>query len=308
MEGILTTPSDNPEAPDIPFKSWWRHSEKHVAAGLKSAGFRTVACASNVSYPAQACLDTAAACRDAGLPVAGVGVNAAASRTPALFDLCGTKVGLLSYTSVFHPNIMPAGPNNPGCTPIRAHTGWTPGRRILEMSGDKPEVSTWVDRDELAMLRQDLAAAKAQCDVLILSCHWGVCSSSETQDYQREIARTAAEEGVDLVFGHHPHVIHGAEHIGIMPAFYSLGNFAFDGSKMRNRHLDGLMLRLLVRNKRIVDIAIVPARRADDNLIELLEPIVDHGARIMAEFEALCAAFGTDVAVRGADSALRGAG
>lgn len=307
MEGMLTTPSDDPEAPDIPFKSWWRHSEMHVAKGLKAAGFSAVACASNVAYPGQACVDTATACRDAGLPMTGVGENEAEARAPAVFLLGATKIGLLSYTSVFHPNIMPAGPRRPGCATIRAHTGWTPGRRVLEMPGDKPEVSTWVDTDELMQFRSDVRAAKAQCDTLIVSCHWGISSSPETQDYQLEIARAAASEGVDLIFGHHPHVIQGAEFIGDMPVFYSLGNFAFDGHKMRNRHLDGLVLRLLVRSGRITDIAIVPARRGEENLVELLDPSVGHGASIMARLSELCANFGTRAQTRGADAALTGA-
>ena len=304
MEGMLTTPSDDPEAPDIPFKSWWRHSDRHVAGDLKAAGFSAVACASNVAYPAEACVDTAGACRDADLPMAGVGVDIAHARAPAHFALGETRVGLLSYTSVFHPNIMPAGPKRPGCATIRAHTGWTPGRRVLEMPGDKPEVATWVDPDELAQFRNDVRLAKAQCDLLIVSCHWGISSSSETQDYQREIARAAAEEGVDLVFGHHPHVIHGAEFVDGMPVFYSLGNFAFDGYKMRNRHLDGLMLRLLIRSGRIADIAIVPVRRGEENLVELLDPAADHGARILMEFTDLSAGFGTRVQIRGGDAVV----
>lgn len=304
MEGMLTTPSTDPEDPDIPFKSWWRHSETHVAEGFRAAGFSAVACASNVAYPAQACIDTVDACRAAGLPMTGVGANEAAARLPAIFRLGETHVGLLSYTSVFHPNIMPAGPKRPGCATIRAHTGWTPGRRVLEMPGDPPEVSTWADGEALKQFRADLRRAKPQCDLLIVSCHWGISSSCETQDYQREIARAAAQEGVDLVFGHHPHVIHGAELFGDVPVFYSLGNFAFDGPKMLNRHLDGLVLRLVIRAGAIADIAVVPARRNDANLVELLEPSRDEGARVMSTFSDLCRVFGTDVELRGADATL----
>lgn len=307
MEGMLTTPSTDPKDPDIPFKSWWRHSETHVAEGLRAAGFSAVACASNVAYPAEACVDTADACRAAGLPMAGVGENDMAARRPAIFELGGTRMGLLSYTSVFHPNIMPATARRPGCATIRAHTGWIPGRRVLEMPGDPPEVTTWADDDALEQFRADVGAAKGQCDLLIVSCHWGISSSYDTQDYQRQIARTAAEEGVDLIFGHHPHVIHGAELFGDMPVFYSLGNFAFDGHKMRNRHRDGLVLRLVIRAGRISDIAVVPARRNDANLVELLDPSRDEGARIMSLFSDLCAHFGTDVDVRGADAALAAA-
>lgn len=305
MEGMLTSPSDDPDRPDIPFKPWWRHSEPDVAHGFKRAGFGAVACASNVAYPPQACADTAAACRAAGLPMAGVGADEQEARRAAVFEVGGLRVGLLSYTSVFHPNVMPAGPKSPGCATIRAHTGWTPGRRALEMPGDPPEVATWVDPHAAERLRQDIAAARTRCDLVIVSCHWGVSSSAVTQDYQRQIAAVCASEGADLVFGHHPHVVHGAELVDGMPVFYSLGNFAFDGHKMAGRHLDGLMLRLLIRDGRIADIAIVPVRRGERNLVRIVDPAADEGADIMRNFGALCEAFAVALTDRGADATLR---
>ena len=292
LEGMLTDPSPDPDTrPDIPFKSWWRHSERHVAEGLRRAGFAAVACASNVAYPNAACVHTAEACAAAGLPCAGVGATEAAARAPALFAVGAARAALLSYTSVFHPNVMPAGPAQAGCATLRAHAAYVPGRRALEMPGDPPEVRTFADPAALQALRTDVAAARAQADLVIVSCHWGVSSSDVTQDYMRELAQAAADAGADLVFGHHPHVIHGAESLdgarGAVPVFYSLGNFAFDGWKMRGRHLDGLLLDATLADGRIAGLQVLPARRGDDNLVRMAPSAGGEGAAILARFAAL---------------------
>ncbi|MEO1090474.1 MAG: CapA family protein [Pseudomonadota bacterium] len=297
MEGMLTDPSPEPETrPDIPFKPWWRHSERHVAAGLRRAGFSAVGAASNVAYPNAACVHTAEACAAAALPCAGVGRNEAEARAPALFQVGSARGALLCYTSVFHPNVMPAAPDSPGCATLRAHTAYVPGRRALEMPGDPPDVSTWADPAALEAMRADIRAARERADVVILSCHWGVSSSPVTHDYQREIARAAAAAGADLIFGHHPHVIHGAEMLagprGDVPVFYSLGNFAFDGWKMRGRNLDGLALRVAITGGRVAGLDVLPCRRGEDNLVRVLDPLDDDGVRIMARLRALTEALG----------------
>ncbi len=297
MEGMLTDPSPEPEVrPDIPFKPWWRHSERSVAEGLRRAGFSAVGAASNVAYPNAACVHTAEACAAAALPYAGVGRNEAEARAPALFQVGSARAALLSYTSVFHPNVMPAGPDSAGCATIRARTAYEPGRRALEMPGDAPEIRTWADPQALDAMRSDIQAAREQADVVILSCHWGVSSSAVTHDYQREIARAAVAAGADLIFGHHPHVIHGAEMLagprGDVPVFYSLGNFAFDGWKMRGRNLDGLVLRVTVAGGLVAGLDVRPCRRGEDNLVRVLDPQSAEGARIMARLATLTEALG----------------
>jgi poly-gamma-glutamate capsule biosynthesis protein CapA/YwtB (metallophosphatase superfamily) len=132
----------------------------------------------------------------------------------------------------------------PGCAVLPARSGYSPGRRALEMPGAPPEVHTWPDAAALESLAADIAALRPQVDVLIVSCHWGLSGAPGPVAYQAALAETAASAGADLVFGHHPHVIQGAARVGGMPVFYSLGNFAFDNPRMVGRHLDGLMLRV----------------------------------------------------------------
>lgn len=70
--------------------------------------------------------------------------------------------------------------------------------------------------------------ARSRSDLVIVNIHWGEEYFDEPTKRQREVATFLAENGVDAIIGHHPHVVEGAEWIGRMPVFYSLGNFVFD--------------------------------------------------------------------------------
>lgn len=293
-EGLYT---DTPDAAEIAHKPLWRHAPPAVAGALAAAGFRAVGLASNVAYPASRIAGTVAALGQAGIAHAGIGANRAAARLPAIIQAGGLRVGLLSYTSVFWPVGHAAGEASPGAATIRAHTAYQPGRRALEMPGDPPIVATWPDAAELAAMQHDIAALRPRVDLLLLSCHWGVSSSAVTLDYQRAIARAAVQAGADMVFGHHPHVIQGAELIDGRPVFYSLGNFVFDWHVMRGRHLDGLALSVLPRAGGPPQVAVLPVRRgADDNLLRPHDRDDSEGARILDDFAALCRPFGTALA------------
>lgn len=96
---------------------------------------------------------------------------------------------------------------------------------------------------ELASLLESLAELKAESDVVIVSLHWGVEYAGEPTPLQREQARQLANAGVDVLWGHHPHVLQPAEWIDSedgsqrMLALYSLGNSLTDQTMTyENRH------------------------------------------------------------------------
>lgn len=75
-----------------------------------------------------------------------------------------------------------------------------------------------------------LKAAKA--DIRILSMHAGEERNSKPVRVQRNLARSAiAKYDVDIVIGHHAHVVQGIEHYRGGLIFYGLGNFAMRGAK-----------------------------------------------------------------------------
>lgn len=277
---------------DIDFKPRWTHSTPDMAGPLVDMNFQAVSCASNVAYPPEAALSTRTYLDALGIPSAGTGKDRTEARTPATFEMRGQRVALLSYTSVFWPIEQPATETTPGVATIKAHTGYSPDRRALEMPGAAPKIRTWADEEELAEMQTDIAAAKESADLVILACHWGVSSQEEITEYQREIAHAAVEAGAGLIYGAHPHKVQGIEiHLGV-PIFYSLGNFAFDWEKMRGRHLDGLLARCLVEGGRIVEAGFVPVRRNRANDIAILDP-VSQGVEIVERTAELSAHFGT---------------
>jgi poly-gamma-glutamate synthesis protein (capsule biosynthesis protein) len=282
MEGMVVAGAETSADP-LPYKPGWRHSPPAAAAAY-AAAFSAVSCASNVAYPPADCAETAALLAEVGLPFAGIGVNEAAARAPAILDLPAARIGLLSYTSVFHPGLLPAGPDRPGCAVLPAQTAYLPSRRALEMPGAPPDIRTWPDAVALDTLRADIAELRPRVDLLLVSCHWGLSGATVPVAYQTELAKAAAESGADLIFGHHPHVIQGAARISGMPVFFSLGNFAFDNPRMVGRHLDGLMVRLSLRDRRIAAITVLPVQRDVQNAVRLLGPDTPDGRAILDTF------------------------
>ena len=287
LEGPLCEPSADTENPDIPHKLTWRHSDPRMVNALLDAGIDAVSCASNVTYPASAALRSSQVLRSAGIPFAGVGANRAEARAPAIVERNGVRLGVLSYTSVFWPSRHAAEDDAPGTSVLRARTAYEPGRRALEMPGAPPEVRTWLDAGEIDGLQDDVRRLAGQVDIVMASCHWGVSSSPEPVEYQRIIARAAIEAGAHVVIGHHPHVIQPIEFHQGRPIFYSLGNFVFDWPKMRDRHKDGMMLRLDIANGQIARIRLAPVMRNAGNQVGMLNPDTGDGARIVARIREL---------------------
>jgi len=74
-------------------------------------------------------------------------------------------------------------------------------------------------------VKKDVEKLKNQVDVLMVSMHWGVEYTNTPNESQRKIAKYLASLGVDIVIGHHPHVIQPIEYIDNTLVLYSLGNF-----------------------------------------------------------------------------------
>ncbi len=91
----------------------------------------------------------------------------------------------------------------------------------------------------------DINRAKEASDVVIVSAHWGVESSYETNQMQKDNAQFFADLGVHLVIGHHPHVIQPMEWLtgkdgNQTLVAYSLGNFISTMESVDNQ-LEGML-------------------------------------------------------------------
>ena len=83
---------------------------------------------------------------------------------------------------------------------------------------------------DMDLIREDIARAREQADIVIVFPHWGEEYQTTPSWYQKDLAQKMADAGADLIIGTHPHVIQPLEIITSedgreVPCFYSLGNF-----------------------------------------------------------------------------------
>lgn len=72
--------------------------------------------------------------------------------------------------------------------------------------------------------------ARRNCDLLIVSIHWGTEMDYTADAAQRNLGHAIIDAGADLVLGTHPHVVQGVERYRDRYIVYSLGNFCFGGN------------------------------------------------------------------------------
>ena len=77
-------------------------------------------------------------------------------------------------------------------------------------------------------MKKDIEAISEKVDTVIVSCHWGVEFMNKPSPYVVALGRKMIDWGVDIVLGHHSHVMQGIEHYNNGLIAYSLGNFLFD--------------------------------------------------------------------------------
>ncbi|MEZ0110745.1 poly-gamma-glutamate capsule biosynthesis protein CapA/YwtB (metallophosphatase superfamily) [Catenulispora sp. EB89] len=290
LEGALCGPGDDPQAPDIAHKPNWRHSEPDMVTGLSAAGIDAVSVANNVTFPPSAMLASLDTLDAAGIAHCGGGTDLHDAHRPVVLERDGTRFGFLAYTSICWPFGMAAGPRTAGVATLRASTSYVPDLRSAEVPGRAPRVLTEAYPHELAAMIRDVEELRTRCDVLVLSCHWGV-AGDDVCDYQKAIGRAAIDAGADLVMGHGPHSIQGIEMFRGRPIFYSLGNFVFDWPVMAGRHLDGLVLHCRVDGRRLRGVEVHPVRRGSDNDVR---PLVGDEARgVLDRVAAMSAPFGS---------------
>lgn len=88
---------------------------------------------------------------------------------------------------------------------------------------------SWCKVDaEMTDFAEQIRSAKSQCDLLVVSIHWGNEYQNVPTRRQREVAHAAIDAGADLIIGHHPHVLQGVGQYRGAPILYSTGNFVFD--------------------------------------------------------------------------------
>jgi hypothetical protein len=79
-------------------------------------------------------------------------------------------------------------------------------------------------------MREALRQARRQSDLVVAALHDGLEYSDVPPSETRARFRFLAENGADVVVGHHPHVLQGLEWVGRVQVAYSLGDFLIHNS------------------------------------------------------------------------------
>lgn len=104
-------------------------------------------------------------------------------------------------------------------------------------------------------------------DFLIVSVHWGDEYKLSSNATQQALAHFLIDSGVDLVIGHHPHVIQEIEEYRGRLIFYSLGNFIFD-QYFSEETKTGLAIRLtLIEGEETYELLPVYGKRSNPVLL-----------------------------------------
>lgn len=188
-------------------------------AAIARAGIGMVSLAGNhvADCGAEGISETIALLAECGVAHAGAGSDIDRARMPAICDVSGTKIALLSYNCV-GPEFAWAGEASAGCAYLALETldgaPISPTARIVCMSPLAREV-----------LAADIASARLSADVVIVALHQGkVHTPICIEAYELETAYAAVDCGANAVVAHHAHILRGISFRNGVPIFHGLGN------------------------------------------------------------------------------------
>ena len=186
-----------------------------VAEAMAWAGYDGCSTASNHSFDqgVEGIAETLAILGDAGLAQAGMASSEEAAGEPARYTVDGVTVAHLSAT------------------------WWLNGFRLPD---DQPWLVQLLDVDEI--LARASKARMEGADVVVVSMHCCVEYVQSPSTHQREVAhRLIASPDVDLVVGHHAHVVQPIEQVGDEYIVHGLGNF-LSAQRSRPSTQDGVIV------------------------------------------------------------------
>lgn len=158
---------------------------------------------------------TLAALDAAGLAHDGSARTSREAHRVPLIDAGPAKVALLSYTYGLNGFVKPA---------------------------DRPWIVDLIDPDQI---RDDAAQARrAGAAVVLVALHWGNEYQRAPSDTQRVLAaRLLASPHIDLVYGHHAHVVQPFERVDDKWVAYGLGNHVAEQTVVEEATHEGVMAR-----------------------------------------------------------------
>ncbi|WIY02907.1 CapA family protein [Amycolatopsis mongoliensis] len=188
-----------------------------IADALKDTGYDTCSTASNhtIDQGADGVKRTLDKLDATGIKHTGSARSAAEAAKPLILDVHGVKVAQVSYAFGFNGIKVPAG---------------------------KPWLANQIDVDDVLAAARKAREAGAQ--VVIASLHWGVeYQHDPTAEQRSQAKKLLASDDIDLIVGHHAHVVQPFEKIGGKWVAYGLGNSVARHSEPRGDTEEGAAAR-----------------------------------------------------------------
>ncbi|MCA9380118.1 CapA family protein [Candidatus Dojkabacteria bacterium] len=181
------------------------------AKGFSEVGFDILAFSGNHAGDGgqKAYEPTIKALTDAGLKYTGVGKGVDEQMKPALFDINGKVIGMISADDVSYFYW------SSDKSVYGVNTFSTSSNGILNINMQKVEMIKSIKEEN-------------NIDYLIIYESWGVEYTNRANSHQVELAHAFIDNGADLVVASHPHWVQNIEFYKGKPIFYALGNFIFD--------------------------------------------------------------------------------
>jgi poly-gamma-glutamate synthesis protein (capsule biosynthesis protein) len=298
LEGLLVE-SKGP-ARDLPNKNGWTHLGPDAVQALVAGNIAVVGVANNVAFGRDNILASLAVLDEHGIAHTGAGENIDEAHEPAIVEKNGVRFGFLQYTSKWYDEAeQMATADAAGVARLKSADGIT------------------VDSRDMERMLSDIRRLRPIVDVLVVSAHTrdgqGRERSADSppraergsaeddlysrlpvnenlrnfEPYQQAVARAAIDAGADIVFGHGCHMLQAVETYAGKPVMYCLGNFASDWIRVRD-YRDGLVARIVIADKRLKRVSLVPVTRGDeDNNVRLVAPGTPEGERLYGRLREL---------------------
>ncbi len=200
-----------------PFKGYPQFSvPPEILKALAGIGYDTCSTASNhtLDQGATGVTTTLDALDAAGLKHTGSARSAKEAATPLILDVHGVKVAQLSYTFGFNSGT----------------------------SAPTPWMANVIAPDRI--LAAARAARKAGAEVVIVSLHWGIEDRAEpTPDQIRIAKQLLGDPAIDLIVGHHAHIVQPIEMVNGKWVAYGLGNQIARHDEPRGTTEEGIIAR-----------------------------------------------------------------
>ena len=213
---VMIANLETPIAPDASAgtREYVFNAAPEAVAALTHAGVDAVAVANNHAFDQGRAgfEETLRRLELAGVKAIGAGPEGRAAG-PVRIEAGGLSIAFLGYAQFFNQDGNACPPGRPGAPPCLQ--------------------AAQLDRTRIV---EDVRAAAAQADAVVVSVHWGVEYDSQPRAEDVALAHALVEAGALVVLGHHPHVLQPIElhrrtdgRVGVVA--YSLGNFVSNQSR-----------------------------------------------------------------------------